>query len=332
MISIQSIEAFGIHRWDQICDDFSTTLNHYSYFLDYLEISFNSKNCSYVVLVNGEPVVLVPFFEPFDSNLGPELILNGEPYSSPVLVCNLDNDDKIEILRIIRLNCERVFQKWNQKTKYVSSAWSILESEKGTYALDLLESLETAETIRMDLLVDLSVGADTLINSMSRSHFRTYNRSIKSGHSVIAVDHKATPKQIEEYFSSYQMAHFVAAGRATRPQSSFDFMKELILLGRGVLFVCRSSNRNLSYLFCDYNDTFSRGWSQANSDHLQPGEFPRVITELNAMLYFMQKGVQVYHLGIQEITLNPTNDLEGILEFKRRFHPVQAESSVYSIG
>ena len=101
-------------------------------------------------------------------------------------------------------------------------------------------------------------------------------------------------------------------------------MKDMIYTGNAILFIARDSQRNLSYLYCDFNSTFARGWSQANINDLELNQFPRHQLEFEAMEFFKKLGIGYYHLGVEELA---TSDLSlkevNIQEFKLRFHPLK---------
>jgi lipid II:glycine glycyltransferase (peptidoglycan interpeptide bridge formation enzyme) len=173
------------------------------------------------------------------------------------------------------------------------------------------------------LVMNLRETDEQLNGNLSQSHRKKIRKSKKGAQVVEIFDHLSTPEVINKEFSDYQALHLKAAGKMTRPQESFDFMRDLIKAGKAVLFTNKLDNKPLSSLYCDYYNNIARGWSQANDKDYEKEYSPRHLTEWEAILYFKSKGIDYYELGSQftngQISTLCNNKLLGIATFKERF-------------
>ena len=266
----------------EFCSTDARTLNCYPHFLEYLAITYEITNTSFLIYLDRAVVGLVPYFiseipGKIQSFLGKENI------SQPILNTLLASQR--EIWAYVANN---YFP--SSSANYNSSLWKIPTNEVNA----VLTS--TSDNLLMNLK-DLEMGG---LKTISRGHKRTIEKSRSEGKTTRILDSQSPLKEILHYFCEYREAHRLAAGKQTRNSASFDYMKSLIELGHAKLFVAQKNGKSLSFLFCDYGGTVARGWSQANIQNLQHGEHPRHQLEFEAMVHFAKIGFETYHLGIDD--------------------------------
>ena len=298
-IEVISIGEFGKQNWDNLCTKYSLTLNYYAYFLDYLAVTYETKNESYVLLVDDLPSAVVPWFGDL---LEVEIpgIVQFKPF---------DGDD--QLIGKFKPEGEKIFN-------FEFSTWA------NNWSYVIPDSIQIQPF--KNLVVDLKSLATSPFTEISRGHRRTIVRSMSQGQRTLVIDSASNATDIDFFFDFYRRAHFEAAGRQTRNNQSFELMKQYISEGKAILFVAENSGRPRSFLYCDYTNIFSRGWSQANLLDLNQDEYPRHQLELESMLHFASIGSIFYHLGQEPLDLtNATNKERSIFEFKSRFHPLLFE-------
>jgi len=306
------ISQFGKSNWDRFSAIYSPSLNYSSFYLDYLTITYDVVNLSQVVLINETPVGLVPVFLQVSNLLSSGSLPPAPvPYRIPIA-----ESAKFEWSKLNTLLVGHSFEK---------SSW--ITDWSGIFP-HARQSLEFS-----NLVLNLKEFDELKYQSISRNHKRTILKSISMGQVTLIIDSSSTKEDQDYYFSQYRSAHQVAAGRQTRNNQSFNHMLEGIRNGNAKLFVALNERRLLSFLYCDFNRQFARGWSQANRSDLQPGEFPRAQLEFDAIVHFKKMGINAYHIGTR--VLDPSNLTEkekNINEFKLKFHPTEIKASMIKFG
>jgi len=131
-------------------------------------------------------------------------------------------------------------------------------------------------------------------------------------------------KKIVETLYEFQGVHLEAAGRKTRPQATWDAMKDALIAGMASLFVeYTESNQPISYLFCGEFRKSAFGWSQANVPEYGKKISPRHLLEWKAIQYYKQNGFSFYEIGevfySRQLFSSPTEKEKSISVFKERY-------------
>ncbi|TLM80559.1 MAG: GNAT family N-acetyltransferase [Actinobacteria bacterium] len=171
------------------------------------------------------------------------------------------------------------------------------------------------------IVIDLALPEDTLTAELSKYHRRHINRSRRDGVTVERFSGEGAAT--DEMFAGYRRAHFLAAGRVTRPEPSFEWMRCLLAEERASLFVAFVGGQPASFLFCGAFHGLVFGWSQANLEEFTREQPPRHLLEWEAILDSRARGARFYELGINWSAAQPyyaPSDKErSIAEFKRRY-------------
>jgi len=286
--------------WDDYCFKVGgVTPKHFFHFLDYLEKSYNSKNLSFVLKDDqGEVIAVCPFFIEQITIEGIECIstsCGGDPVQLPAIRYGTPSVRRREVRHVFDVLhglCEE-----NKVSRIIFRRGPVADD------FDLVNIFETLnvgyQPICFNLLrIDLSKSVEILLEEMSKYHRKHLKKAVKFGQVVEVVDKACSNEHIQSVFSDYQRAHFEAAGRMTRPQASFDAMRDLIGPGKGALFVNRMDGTPISYLFCGAWAGIAFGWSQANIGSYEEYS-PRHLLEWQAILYYKSQGFKYYELGLR---------------------------------
>ena len=173
------------------------------------------------------------------------------------------------------------------------------------------------------LSVDLSLPVETLVENISKYHRRHINRSGKKGVTIKIFNQQYQSSLIPEYFGMYKKAHFISSGRLTRPQETWDLMRNGLITGEASLFVAFVNAEPISFLYCGEFEGMAFGWSQVNIDEYEVRYSPRHILEWNAILYYKENKFRYYELGARHFTPQPfdipTNKEISVSVYKERF-------------
>jgi hypothetical protein len=172
------------------------------------------------------------------------------------------------------------------------------------------------DTTRVSQVVDLTAGEDELLRAMSKGH----RADVKRAGRTIEVDVAAATD--DEMFTAYQQMHQRAAGRVTRPQRTFDLMREWLSSGHAVLFAGRRDDHFLgfSYILRYRNGAY---YASAANDPDESGHPVGHALQWRAMTWLRKNGVTTYELGAQPFGLVPHDEASekelAIARFKRGF-------------
>lgn len=288
-------------EWDLIVKKDLINLSYLSYFVEYLQLSYDLNNFSGIITLNQEPHVLYTIFKESKT----KKILN--PVLAPIYIKEIDGQLKKQINNFFT---GKVLRRSEPVTYLISDC---------TTSTNYSNSKRKIDFNFYNMIIDLSLSQDNLWQNLSRSHKRNITKSKLSDNKIKVVDYDSSTQEINFFFDLYQKHHVEAAGKLARPEGSYFFMKELIMQKIATLFVFESSNQYLSFLYCDHYAGLARGWSQVTLKNIPERLFPRTLLEWTAILHFKNKGADTYHIG--SVKTNENFKEQGFLEFKRRFGP-----------
>jgi hypothetical protein len=316
--------------WDDYCVAIGGVApRHFYHFLDYLEKSYNAVNLSFILEDDqGKTVAVCPLFIEQTSLEGVTCLsttCGGDPAQLPAIrhcgTPSMRRRDVKAVFDIIHALCAEknvgriIFRRGSVGSLSSCCTYSqsgIFEALNAGYQPICFNSLQ----------IDLSKSEDQLLEEVSKYHRKHLKKAEKLGQVIEVVDQACSDELIHRAFSDYQSAHFAAAGRMTRPQASFDAMRDVIRNGNGALFINKMNNTPISYLFCGAWAGLAFGWSQANIEAYE--EFsPRHLLEWQAILYYRAQGCRYYELGARfsngQIAQWCDDKLLNISFFKERY-------------
>jgi hypothetical protein len=172
-------------------------------------------------------------------------------------------------------------------------------------------------------VVNLSLPEETLTENISKYQKRHIQRGKKKGIEIKVFNEKNNPEKIAENFKQFQKAHFISAGRLTRPQATWDSMLGGAQNGEASLFVAFFEGVPVSYLYCGEFGQIAFGGSQVNLPEHEKELSPRHILEWEAILYYKNNGFKYYEIGelfySPQLFCVPTQKEKSISVLKERY-------------
>jgi len=298
----------GESDWEALVTQAELSLNYEVYFIKYELLSYQLINRSGVVYLENKPMAMyVTYLDKCTDQISSHSL-------SPVyLTAELDEITEINNFYLEQFNVGRSINDSLLSVIGITS-WLPGNNSKLPQENDFLGQSE--------LVIELTETEEVLWSRLSRNHKRTIRTSVAMGQNVICLDVNSPQGNIEEHFQEYKNLHISVSGRQTRPDESFEYMKELIFMGTSKLFVSVHHKSAVSFLYCDSSREFSRGWSQVTKTGLDKGIFPRTLLEWTAIKTFKNEGKAIYHLGsVRSLPRSSFMEKLGFDEFKRRFGP-----------
>jgi len=168
---------------------------------------------------------------------------------------------------------------------------------------------------RASQVVDLTVEPAELLRAMTKGHRAAVGRGGRS----MSVDVTSGPGA-GNIFDAYQVMHTRAAGRVTRPQRTFDLMREWVETGDAVLFAARKDGRLVGFAYVLRHGEGAYYASAANDPDVV-GEPVGHVLQWETMNWLRSNGIRTYELGAQPYGTTPqepASDKElNIARFKR---------------
>lgn len=172
-------------------------------------------------------------------------------------------------------------------------------------------------------VVDLSQSPEMLLANVSKFQRKNIQKAKKHGIEIKVFDGGSASADLEERMKQFQHLHVKAAGRVTRPQATWDAMKEGILNNRASIFVAFLQNKPISYLYCGEFSKMAFGWSQVNDPDYEKEYSPRHLLEWQAIVEYQNRGFKFYEVGTTfsgpQLFYIPSEKEKSISTFKERF-------------
>lgn len=308
--------------WDFYIDSINIYSPHYSSWLIEYYIKFgNITNLSYILLDGTTCLAVVPLA------LSSKYLSFGQTYCpSPFVNKNLkesyrrklykyifeDIDDCIKNAGIQRyLFSTHPFQGFNAQKKYL---------DLNNY-FELIKYATTTKIVNT-LILDLSKTKDQLNNGLSKYHRKNIKKVENKKVRFRIINSNNSLEDINKTFYDYKNEHLNSAGKITRPDETWEHMKNCIMNDKADLFFIEKDNVRISYLFCGKNKYFAFGWSQVNIDKFEKEFMPRHYLEWMAIQYYKEQKINFYELGERyyDIIKNEYSEKElSISYFKEKF-------------
>jgi len=148
------------------------------------------------------------------------------------------------------------------------------------------------------LVVDLRKSQDELLALMTSEQRKHIRQTMRKGVSVrVRCGETSATAELDAYFAAYRHAHFLSAGRNTRPEKTWELMREYLETGMATLFVASAGEAPISFLYCGEFHGIAFGWSQVNREEYEKQYSPRHLIEWFAINHYRARGLAFYEIG-----------------------------------
>jgi len=268
-VEVTSLNSDTYDKYLNQIDDYG--FYHSRNILDYLIKSSSAMNLSFFCFEQGKVVGFAPLCISKNKN-------GDQYYSSVDSGCHIPIVQESLPSRTRRKYYKEIFKQIYKKIiehniKYIDFFYHPIKfNSKKSAHIDykdsfLINNFYETDTVTINLnLFDLKVDDSNFENklySKLRTEFRKKKYSELSFKPVNKKNSNA--EEINKYFRIYEKLHFEAAGRRTRPESSFSSMLENLLQGKASLFTLKFNGIVFSVLFCFEYENYVIDASQANT-------------------------------------------------------------------
>ena len=318
-------------RWDRFCSEDATgwfwhTTAWREYTLAYGS-SLASRSLAFGVMDGEQLVAATPLMlERHQGAAGPrhELSFGGAACWAPALARGLSAEARQAALGHALEEIDGI--AGTEGAARASLQLSPLVPDLGAATVSLLGAATEAGWVDASVttqVVDLSLSEDQLHRRMHTGH----RRNVKKAQRSLTVDAHHAETASDGPFDAYRRIHEKAAGRVTRPDSTFEQMREWISEGNGLLLCAQRDGEIVGCVYVLLSGDAAYYASGAN-DPAAAGEPVGHILHWEAIRWLKAKGLRRYELGPEKRGMLPhdpatSKDL-GIARFKRGFGGVTA--------
>ena len=318
--------------WDLACYQMGVSSPWHTWgMLDYYAKSCSAENLSFLLKNDqGQRIAVCPLFlaEEKHPELGIQKVssIAGAPLPSPLL-CRFSDENHIRrnLRKLDDAISELCVRHGIGCARYVYRSYSYIQRDSyffDTDGLFDLLALGYMPTIFQSVTMDLRRKKIELEAELSQFHRKEIRKAQGEQQRLVVIDLAVDRQDIEQYFAGYQSAHCIAAGRQTRPQSSFDAMLHMLLSGNATLFVNVIENRPISFLYCGQRHGVAFGWSQVNVMHARATS-SRHFLEWSVINHYADQGYILYDVGpkyyVGQVGIDASDKQMSIGFFKERF-------------
>lgn len=316
-------------EWDKIVKTFPIhNVFHLSSWIEYsCAFSNDLINASFIIFNTSlSPLAIVPLaiWRSSEDQVN-EFSLAGAPLPLWTLNCTRPSERR-DLVQLILSEISKIASKNNiKKIKLTTSSiqYNVSSSSSRPCLIDSfeLQNYGFIPSVTNTNIIDLKNNENDLLANMSKSQRKIIKKSNELGLSNKA--YQASDVDINNIFAEFQHAHFLSAGKITRPQSTWDIMLDRIKKQEATLFVTSVNSKNISFLYCGEYLDYAFGWSQVNLREFEKEFSPRQSLEWHAITHYKCRNFQFYEIGETYGTptfyLNPTDKEKSIGHFKEKF-------------
>lgn len=310
-------------EWDDFClksDD--AWFWHTSSWLEY-SLKYNPKlkaeSKSFMVYNNNELIAICPLILQINERGIKELCYNNEHGPMPAFDNRLSKKTKEKAMKDIYNYINKIAEENNAERamfRFTVLSKSFIEAPR--QAFNYLMKFGYLDNSINTQIIDLRQPIEILKKDLRNDHKNNINKTSRKISTEIFSENNIT----DSIFNEYVETHRKAAGRVTRPRSTFNLMHDLIKAGSAFLVGAKKDGVfiGFSYFFLFKEDVYYG--SSCNDPAVKNIPVSHVV-QWAAIQYMVEKKYRFYELGWQQFGLQfydmPSEKQVNISEFKRGF-------------
>ncbi len=324
-MTIVRFEDSHTDRWDEFClNNPLAWFWHTSYRIQHaLDCSFSIKsaNHSFFLEENGRIAAIAPLTvdTPLEEGSEPvrQMSYGGFYVPAPVVSQDFRRAKANAVYKTIFSEIDRIAAENGVTRLVMRIAWTPGYDPSRPY-VNFLARHGFNDISLSTQVIDLRRPEDDLFEDFDENH----RRAVRKGEALLALqiyDHRSITKEV---FENFQRFYFKAAGKATRPQTTFDLLHKYLRSGLAIMGVARHEGRDVGCATAVLYKKQAIYFLGAN----EPGfEFCPVAHAIqwDLMRHLKAAGIEFYETGTQrcEATIHddPSEKDKGISRFKRGF-------------
>ncbi len=326
---IESLTKDSYSVWDKFCQESDDACFwHASGWLDYSLIyrpGVKTHSLSFMVYDDRDLVAICPL-------LIEALSWQGDNYKVfsnvgcdgylvvPALKNGLTKERRDKILKYIFSYIDELAAK--NEIKKASFRFSPLIKKGGTESLpwfNYLVKFGYLDFSSNTQIIDLNLSLENLQKAIRKGH----KHNIVQGQREFVVDVFDQNNISDEIFQQYRIMHHKAAGRVTRPNESFEIMKQWVKNGQAALFGAKYQDKYVGFTLIFMFGSGAYYGSAADDPDIDLKISSAHVIQWQIISWLKEQGVKTYELGPQvfspQISQDTSPEELNISFFKRGF-------------
>lgn len=310
--------------WDEFCatsDEawFWHTFDWHNYTLHYRPES-KPVLLSFLCLSQGKPLAICPLMqESGDAGKGvaAQFSFGGDSLPAPALANELGEKQRLQVLRCVFQIVDRLAKEHSvQRVSWRTSPPASAPRNSGYPPLNPFLRHGYHDVSLPTQLLDLAEDETSLLRAMRKGHRADVGRAAKLMGAQV-FDHSNIT---EERFEAYRLLHAKAAGRVTRPLSTFRMMFEWIQRGLAILSCATLDEKPVGFALINVYKSgayYSSGCEDPEFNHLPIGH----LLQWQTIQWLKANGIRRYEIGLQFFAPQPhapVSDKEMKISFFKR--------------
>ena len=284
-------EKLFSESWDDFISNEVVSLRYTRIFIEYLMAFSDDINDQSFVVVFQEEVVGIAFLpiEKFKKSK------NSISINQDYIMCPIAKNDKA--MKFIYEKIDLLARKYSV-AKIMFQIDPLIQRHR--IAHNPFTKFNFIKSSCNDYMIDLRISKKTFIQNMGTSHRKTIKK-FKNNHDY-DIKFFTANNITTKIFNEYKRAHYICAGRKTRPDSTFDVQYEMILNGLGCMLILEFENKKIGFLSAAMFQNTASFWSIANIPEYEEKVPIYKLLVLESFKYFKSKRYDYIHFGA------PAND------------------------
>ncbi len=323
-LTIVSLNPDRYAEWDEFCLQspeawFWHTTHWLEYTLHYRP-ELHARSYSFFCLYAGSVAAICPLIlETYnrDGNSVREFSFGGDAVPAPALTGNLSEKTRKRVLQRIFAHIDELARQFDvarasfRMSPLAESFWDATTPRPSP-----LLKLGFSDISLTTQVIELSSAEQHLLQGIRKGHRADITRAAKLLQATVLDKDSVTP----EAFERYRMLHHKAAGRVTRPLSTFQMMHAWIRDGLAILSVASLNNKDVGFALV----SLYKGGAYYSSSCEDPEHTDLPIGHIlqwRAVQWLKQHSIRRYEIGLQFYSSQPhaiVSEKESKISFFKR--------------
>lgn len=320
IVKIQPYHPGLEHLWNSFCNNHKEAwFWHTAFWMEYsLDCRFGvqTENMSYLLLDNDGRTVyaIVPLIKETSSGTS-EFTYGGGPTPAPIINAVLREKKKNEVKQFIFEYYRKLAEQHQVQRIVLRHSNMKMTEEQNPEPVYLRNAF--MELPSYTSVLSLQSDEEVIYKKMHDNHKWMIRKAQRLNAKVDVYDKTSISKEImDDFINSYSKA----AGKPTRPHSTFEKWHQFIQMGNGYLFKLKVSGEILGYVYILVYKNYAY---YCMSCQLGGSEVGSHIIQWEIIKFLKSKKIHFYELGEQFFSSTPYAPASGkimtISRFKRRF-------------
>ena len=303
-LSTHLFKNLSFNEWDIILENFETSINYTSWFLNYIEVlnvESRIQNHTFVIYKNEKPIVIVPLYIENIENTW-QISMGQEPVFAPVFSKNIINTNHSNLYQYLLKEIDRLAKKSDCKLARFQYSPLLHDKFFKNYYNDFgfIEGIFYPDwyifKAKNSFIIDLNKDVDELYRSVRKSNKPHINKTRRETKCYV-LDSSNFDQSL---FDSYIALYIKVKGKK-RSLLAFSQDEKAIKSGLEVIILCEYNKHLVGAIALHTFSNKARYNSSIQDSKINRQVYPNHFLLWQSILYLKEKGFKKFEVGEQII-------------------------------